>query len=665
MKNYFYLFCSLLLMACEKDEIKPRTNPQFSIAFIQDIDESGVEFAANIYDYGSVEILEYGFVYDRNTNPRVERSELVKAEGIPDKFFSLKAIHSMVKGQTYNVAAYIKTTESTVYSALISFKSEGSTGFIYEKIEMPEPLYFGDTVTVWGKNMSRDPSLYQFFIQGAKADILEVNNDNFKVRLPSLFDFFQNEDLPLSVQIHVVDKIFKINQKVEFKSPTFVIEPTDFNYTDTLIIRGSLLDSKVVSIKYKEGNTLHDILPVSVSGEKVAFIPKVPFETLEPEFILTIRGNSYSFKNFKINATDIIEGKAISQPLGAVFKVEVINLNPFFPQSHQLFVPSIENTQINLVKTENNFLYYQIPSYSQIIFPRTFNIGMVTNNYTSKSKIEMNLTDASIKFFNVPLSFSDYTNGRGISHRGKGYLFLGSNISVVDPVNKNIEKVASVPNNYGSLIYLFLEKHSTGKMYMGGYDNEGDAIMRSFDPETNTINFLGKIPSQNLSPRAVYITDQYLYYEGTIIYENEIVYERYRYDLMKKEWIQLEKTNTLQNDLSHWYTFTYEGNLLSFHRKPKTGDLQLQQFDKTTERWHALATYPYTGIIQEVLYSREYIFYYDGSGKYRINMRNLNREKVSNISPFFNYHMSFQSDKKFYLYSAPFFYEYDPEYFTY
>jgi len=666
MKNYFYLFCSLLLMACEKDEIKPRTNPQFSVAFIQDIDETGVEFAANIYDYGSVEILEYGFVYDMNSNPRVDRSELVKAEGRPDTFFSMKALHSMVKGQKYNVAAYIKTTESVVYSAIMTFVSEGSTGFVFEKFEMPEPLYFGDTITVWGKNMSRHPSLYQFFIQNAKADIIEVNEDNFKVKIPNVFVFPRAPDLPLDFQIKVADKILKISEKVKFKAPIFIIEPTNFDYIDTLTIRGQFLESNEVLIRYVANNTSYNIAPLLTTSEEIVFLPRVHFKSLEPEFTLTIRGETYSFKNFKINPTEIKAGQNFNQLLYSPFSIKVTNPNPYFPQIHRLYSPAISNLNLIPTRIEKGFITYQISSSSNGFYPRNLKLAINTLEHIT-DRIEFSANDAGLKYMGASLSIE---NSRGISHAGKGYLFLKEEIKVVDPTVRTIDKVATIPDSNHPAA-LFLIKHTTGKIYMGGYNRNGDRVLRSFDPVTKSVVLLGAIPSNVKNPKAAYVTDRYLYYEGTYSTYSFITNrysdweEAYRFDLQTSEWQKLDNENDHLGNFFYWRTFTFEGDLYTFRRDPSDGSLKIQRFDPSTERWQVLYTYSYNGDIFEVFVLGEFVYYNVQGSKYRVNLRNWEREKVSNINFYFSNHLSFQSGSKFYIYASPFFYEFDPEFFTY
>ena len=124
-----------LLNACEQEELSPRTNPRFSVAYIQELDDSGAEFASNIYDFGSDEITEYGFLYSLNDYPTLSNSEIVSQQGKPEKEFTLKAKHSLVKGKVYAVVAYIQTTSERVYSEPFGFVSQGAPGFIFEKFE--------------------------------------------------------------------------------------------------------------------------------------------------------------------------------------------------------------------------------------------------------------------------------------------------------------------------------------------------------------------------------------------------------------------------------------------------------------------------------------------------------------------------------------------------
>ena len=99
MKSFSYLFVLISfctgLISCHTEEPVPLSHPRFSVAFVQDIDANRVQFAANVFDYGSEEILEFGFAFGREPNPRKGSSEFVRQSGKPDAFFSLDAAHGM------------------------------------------------------------------------------------------------------------------------------------------------------------------------------------------------------------------------------------------------------------------------------------------------------------------------------------------------------------------------------------------------------------------------------------------------------------------------------------------------------------------------------------------------------------------------------------------
>ncbi|EPR69567.1 hypothetical protein [Cyclobacterium qasimii] len=127
MKRQF-IFIGLLLVisllsACEQEELSPRTNPRFSATSIQSIDETGVEFISKIYDFGSEEIIEYGFLYSLNDYPIIENSEVISKVGKPENQFSMKVENSLAKGQNYYVVAFIQTSTERVYSEPIGFVS--------------------------------------------------------------------------------------------------------------------------------------------------------------------------------------------------------------------------------------------------------------------------------------------------------------------------------------------------------------------------------------------------------------------------------------------------------------------------------------------------------------------------------------------------------------
>lgn len=124
--NLVFLFIvSILFFSCnENDEVLPRNNPRFSVAHVQLNNQNEVEFMANVYDYGSDEIIEYGFAFSDRSEIEIEKYQVVKGTGRPEKSFKLVSNHSFEKDKTYYVVTFIKTNKSVVYSKAIRFMSK-------------------------------------------------------------------------------------------------------------------------------------------------------------------------------------------------------------------------------------------------------------------------------------------------------------------------------------------------------------------------------------------------------------------------------------------------------------------------------------------------------------------------------------------------------------
>ncbi|MFC5624424.1 hypothetical protein [Algoriphagus winogradskyi] len=121
----FLLIFSLLFFSCnDKENVLPRTNPRFSTPSVQVINQSEVEFIAQVYDYGSDEIIEYGFVFNNRSQLEIGKDQVVKGSGRPEKSFRLVSNHSFEISKTYYVVAFIKTNKSVIYSQAIPFNSK-------------------------------------------------------------------------------------------------------------------------------------------------------------------------------------------------------------------------------------------------------------------------------------------------------------------------------------------------------------------------------------------------------------------------------------------------------------------------------------------------------------------------------------------------------------
>src|SRR5690606_3760609 len=149
-----------------------------------------------------------GFLYSTEAVPRFDNSEVVKGSGKPDRSFSLKATHSMVSGNTYFVVAYLKTTNDVVFSQPYEFKSLGSAGFVFEKFEHKEQIYFGDTIKVLASNLSQTASLYSVHFDRLPVAIGEITDDYFTFIIPSQLPSKSawSWDTPYHISIEIAKK---------------------------------------------------------------------------------------------------------------------------------------------------------------------------------------------------------------------------------------------------------------------------------------------------------------------------------------------------------------------------------------------------------------------------------------------------------------------------
>jgi len=244
-KQIILLVIVALVGACETAELAPRTNPRFSVAYIQDIDATGAQFASNIYDFGSEEISEYGFLYSIHELPRFDNSEVIRQAGKPEKHFVLKGEHSMVNGRKYQVVAFLQTASGVVFSAPQSFVSQGAAGFVFERMEYKEPMFFGDTITVYGSKFSNNGSNYSVTFQHKEAKVIDFQSDSFKFIIPEFYDFStyapDQDVVPISIQ--VLDKKVEMNLHIPFKDAEFdELEIQHIDYGGSVVISGNYLN---------------------------------------------------------------------------------------------------------------------------------------------------------------------------------------------------------------------------------------------------------------------------------------------------------------------------------------------------------------------------------------------------------------------------------------
>jgi hypothetical protein len=679
------LFGVSIFYSCQKEEeVKPATNPRFSVAFIQEIDIEGVQFAANVIDYGSDEILEYGFVYSQAITPRVGKDEVVRQFGKPSEFFELKGVHSMKVGETYRVAAFMKTSRGIVYSKVVNFVSKGSLGFVISEIESKGSVYFGDTIEVKGSNFSNILGNYRVTLQGMPGRVFGVSEKGFKFALPTLFPFGEKQVTQglYDFEISVAGKVLELEYPLNFREASFQIDPNQtINYEDIVEIEGSYLTSETIEVKYIAENGNEYLLPiVDFSTSMIKFKPVAKFLNPNPEIQVTVRGKKYSILNaFKLKAPEIDPEQVFTQKVFSGFRVSGKNLNIHYPEWNSL---SFAKSDLNYVITSVSptTLSFELLDGESGYFPRENEIYFNNAGQNSTNYVKVRFTDPVLPFMRADQVFKEQVGvGGGVSMGDYGYFFRVKSIYKFTPSTRKMEFVAGIQTPE-LLANIFTLKSPNGKIYSGGHAenvffNQSSPEIFEFDPSNNTLVKLPKIPSDVIQPFSVYATDKYLYYEeGFKITPAEgyvEVNERWRFDFALRIWEKLDGQIEIKDYSYDFKTFWYNGKLYKIGIDNELGGFNvLKEFDPIQDLWitKVILSYNFQLYTEVIPIIGNEAFLASFNLIIKLNLDTFQESIVKNIEQYsegFSPYQIMPIDGKLYSTNGYRIQEIDPAYFTY
>jgi len=661
MKKYYFIICALFFLGCDREEITPRTNPQFSVAFIQEIDAVGAEFSANVFDYGSDEIVEYGFVYGRTESPRVEHSEVLKQAGKPEKTFTMKAVHSLVIGQKYFVAAFIRTSSSVIYSKSESFMSKGSTGFYLERIEHSDKLYFGDTLTFYGSNFSRVSSSYNISIQGTKMNVFNLKEDVFQVKLPEMFPVPATDIKEFKLKVEIAGKLLELSKIFEFKDPIIDDEEYLINYSDTVVIRGKNLRSAIVSIHSNK-----TLLPlIKASDEEIVFIPKFPINSTSNSLMVNIRGRDILLNNkLKFKPTSVNGGQIFTILLGETITLNGDNFNSFYPTLHRLSSLDGKVNFNGLKGDQHQTIKFNINQYLPL--PRHVVYNIQTMGSMANNTIEINLINPALKHFEAwPfLRLHPWPPGdKMVSYKGVGLFFRRNRIFRIDPNSKKMEFLLETSNDF-SMNKIALAMPNK-KIFLGQEISDGGGRYYIYDPEMNVVVKEGFLPNNSPFVAAAFATDKYIYCQD-IESSNKENPTAHRYNIQTGQW---EVIGTyIDLSINQFRPYYYQNELYALCQNTG-GNTEIKRFDQVSEKWIIVKSFPFPLDVNtpEVFIIEGYIYATTPTANIRISLTDYRLETTTNIGGVRdNSSFSIISGGKYYvLHPDEWFYEYDPLYFKF
>lgn len=687
---YFLPFLVLILCginACEEAELSPRTNPRFSVAFVQEIDNTGAQFSANIYDYGSETISEYGFLYSTEAVPRFDNSEVVKGSGKPDRSFSLKATHSMVSGNTYFVVAYLKTTNDVVFSQPYEFKSLGSAGFVFEKFEHKEQIYFGDTIKVLASNLSQTASLYSVHFDRLPVAIGEITDDYFTFIIPSQLPSKSawSWDTPYHISIEIAKKKMEFEVFLPFAEAEFTPLPVQYiDFGGTVRLKGRYLRDGDISIytSTKPGDTYGHMATILHNGDdSIAFqAGDYPGEHVN----VTIRGKKYNLGPdvFKLNPTEPYPGQQITTSYYSSFAIKGSNFNVGQPSLHQGVIDGQEVFMDAYTEDKESLT---ITLYSgDAIFGRTAKFQLTTLGKTSQNHVTLTFTDVALPVMKSNSVSSEawqgIFTGNVASYQGMGYMVDNRHIYEVDPTKKIIRQILALPTSYQHLGYSFSVAQGE-KLYFGGggsyYDSDRNRRFFEFNMRTRQLRRLPDLSAEQALPLFVHIDNNYLYIEGANPVQGiEAGYDsglRFKFDLRQEKWTPLEDKRELRTVTGRTLAFDYGAKHLAVGNPDGTGDegAGLYEFDRSTERWRLVKYLGMPSLLAHEVFVINNKAYLLSNDLKELNLETWELKTVANVSSdLINCSgariPAFIAHGKIYIYDcANLIHELDPTYFKY
>ena len=629
------------LFACEEEKLPEVTNPRLSVAYIQEIDSTGVVFAANIIDIGKQEIIEHGFYYGSSVINILQAGDKIKKDGAPESLFELKATHSLEKGKQYSVVAFIKTAEGITHSLPTTFVSEGSPSFIFDRIEYNDKIYFNDTIRVYGENLSPKLGTYKAKINGIEARISALTDEYFEFIIPDNLDIQFGTTSRFDFEIS--GKNLTLQLPFQLREPEFFEYENRFlDFSTPFVIKGKYLKTNGIYIELIGDQFYYVNENITVTDSTISFKPLAIFYSNEPRFNVKIRGQNYLVENnFKIKPTLLEPNQVLN--INSIKRKKVTlkgsNFNPFDPYLNTIKIDdnSISYEAVSVTENELEVLFYM----NGINHNKTFNVSIVSTGIESSNKVQVNIFDPRTEIMDL-----DFGSIRVFRSIGNKIYFISSNkVFEIDIASKtNIQK-ASIPDLFNGHDYGDMIIENQGNLYfnLSNYSNNvSDNKFFVYNTATNSITELPKIPSESLRLLSYFAIDNEIYVlASSIEFENNnMVYKNHilKYNISNQNWIRINDINNPKSFIVipfeyHGETYGIAGN----YQNPN--GTELAKFNPTTNQWVIVTTFP-----QMTTFDRfnqgsvigDNVYFGDINGGYSIDMKNLTLEKIDTENIYFN-----------------------------
>ncbi|MCH7414386.1 IPT/TIG domain-containing protein [Belliella sp. R4-6] len=624
----------LLLYSCQEEAEIEIDNPQFSVAYIQETSQSGVSLSANVYNSGKVEIIEHGFMITRfPIIPRFDNSEIFSIQGAPSKTFEVKVNHSLEATRDYNVVAYIKTSQGYVYSVPEKFRSEGSDGFIFESIDIKNPIYFGDTITVFGTNLSNLIGNYEINFNGIKANVVAISSEYFKFTLPLISD--DPNTINYNFNFKISGKTFNAWFPITFREPELYLQNINtFNFIDTVVIRGKYLGSNIQNIENRMLNGQSSSLEIISNTDSLfSFKLNSSFISTQPTVNLTLRNRRLSnVRLFNLNQTELDPDQEIIGEFKEENSYEITgeNFNSNIINGETILVNGNISTDFYPARLpEPNKLYIRP---NGMLEGRVNQISIRSMGKESNHSVKFTQTNPDIKTSQPNLNSFNYSiisqqansfNG----FRSRKLLTIENAIFEIDFEAQAIVKKMENWSIFNNLNTIFNLQHNDHELYISTYSQDlFDPKFYKVDLTSNTIKELPSLPIKLYKPRRVFSTSRYLYIEGGQLAENvavlgQLTNQRWRFDLTNETWEKLTNGNFSSSLIIFEKVNKFNNSPMLVEKE--NSQIRVMKFEENLEGWVEVKKFQNINtsrIIQDFILIDSDVFTIEEDGAYKLNL---------------------------------------------
>jgi len=257
----------LTLAGCE-DEPVQRDYPKIRTLEVTNITGNGATFIAEVIQEGTAPIAEHGFTWSLFTPDMTSDERIYLGSFSGTGRFEAEISTALKEGLTYEVCAFVKAGDYTVYGDKVKFMSLGSGA--PEIIDfMPKSAGWGDTVTITGRKFSHLNSTNKIIIENQECSPFVSSDTLLKFAIPPTITKPLNS-ISVSIQGNVATTVYELI----FIPPTVNgFNPVAGYWGDTVTFTGRCLT--YFGQQLSDGMILNDNLlckVVRVSATSLSFV---------------------------------------------------------------------------------------------------------------------------------------------------------------------------------------------------------------------------------------------------------------------------------------------------------------------------------------------------------------------------------------------------------